>query len=533
MKKIFYFTAAVLLALLPGGCFEDKGNYNYLTFGDVTVETVSGLYEHNAKLGDHLSIPAKVTIIGDDISESDLTYQWELKNSSVFVDLPDQTGKNFDRDLGPDDYFNSYSTYMVRLKVMWKSSNGVDFEAYSPLVSIVISGDVGLMVMHGDASGVDIGLIGNDMFLVSATATTQERISYDNYSSINGGKIPGAGVSCMQQDISNVANAWIYAFTGEGMTYFSPITFERLGDYDDLFYSNPEFKFYQGKPEAILFQGYARVMIDGGDVFRENAPTKYLKRVEFTNTATPMPDYKMSKHSVFGYGKGSSSYMSSIFFDEIRRGFVRLQFGNPSTVSYYNSNKGLFNPNDMQADLLYFGWGGMANNQNNFLGIFEDDSDKVFIGEFKFDAPDEEGNTYARFKYDDLSSLPDFGDAEFYGFGINNTMCYYATDDAVYQFSVMGASGVSTGKKLLLGTDGDAAEMPFSGEITMMKVLRPSLTSATAAYKFYGEVLLVGTYENGEGALYAVMLDQMTGNALSYLKYTGFDRIYDANLKTR
>lgn len=529
MKKIFYFAVAACLAMLAGGCYEDKGNYDYSEFPEVTVIATSEIYTYNAKMGDHLNIP--MTVNAEGIEESEMEYVWEIKNSNVFIEIEDMKGKkDFDRDLGPDDYFNNYATFVMRLIVKY-SVRGYEFEAYSPLISVVLSGDTGLLVTHGNDTEVDLGLICNDIFLLSASTTTEEKISFDNYSSINGSKIPGKAIFGKQHDHTNVANAWIYVLTDQGMTTASAVTFEELYDYDDLFYSTPDYKYYQGKPEALFTYSTNRVLIDGGDIFLQSPPSRFARRVDFSSSITiPMPEYSISEHSVFEYGKGISA---TVGFDKLRRGFVKFYFNLAEPVVYYNSTKGPFNPNDMKADPLHFSFGGMANESNNFIGVFDGDDGELFIGEFNFNAPDEEGNTWARYKYP-TTSLPDFENAKFYGFGITNAMCYYATDDAVYQYAVAGVSGINTGRKLSLGESGQT-EFPFSGEITMMKVLRPSLNSnsATTHYQFYGELLLVGTYENGVGTLYAIHLHPTTGNALDYLSFTGFDRIYDANLKTR
>lgn len=133
------------------------------------------------------------------------------------------------------------------------------------------------------------------------------------------------------------------------------------------------------------------------------------------------------------------------------------------------------------------------------MGVFRGDDDELFLSEFKFDAPDQEGNTWARYKYT-TESLPEFASAKFYGFGIASAMCYYATDKAVYQYALSGGNGIGFSSKLLLGTEGPS-EFPITGEITMMKVLKPGMATYRAPdqYQFYGQILLVGTYENGGG----------------------------------
>ncbi|MCL2562024.1 MAG: PKD-like family lipoprotein [Rikenellaceae bacterium] len=532
MKRSFYITAVALLTFVFSGCYKDKGNYDYISLAEVTIETTSGIYTFNQKLGDHLTIPMTVTVRGG-ISESDLTYQWDFKNSAVFRDLEGHTGKNFDRDLGPDGYFNTYGTFITRLRATWVE-NGFTFEAFSPLISIVLSGDPGLMVLHGDNTGLDVGMVIDNMFLVLAASSTTEKVVYNSYSSVNGSRIPGEGITVIQQDNTNVANAWCFVLTDLGMVFFEPVNFQKLGDYDDLFFSVSGRKYYQGKPEAI-FCWSPRAVIDSGDIFYQFAGSQFGLRTEFIwSGVNYLPEYKVSKHAIFANGRGITNLVA---FDELQRRIIRfgtLSTGGSSNVLWlFDSNNGPFNLNNMQADLLHLSWGGMISNQDNFVGVFKDDTDELFLGEFRVTGADAVNNTWAQFKYS-VDLLPNFADAKFYGFGITNNLCYYATDNAVYQFGLAGATGTTVGRKLLYGID-SPVDFPFSGEITMMKVFRPSLSSMTAAtyYHLYGEVLLVGTYENGEGTLYAIRLSQGNGNAISYKSWGGFGRIYDADLKTR
>lgn len=64
-----------ILSILQAGCYEDKGNYDYTTVDEVTIE---GEYElvYRLKMGERLSIPMTLELNGFD--ESQLEFKWEF-----------------------------------------------------------------------------------------------------------------------------------------------------------------------------------------------------------------------------------------------------------------------------------------------------------------------------------------------------------------------------------------------------------------------------------------------------------------------
>ena len=68
----------------------------------------------------------------------------------------------------------------------------------------------------------------------------------------------------------------------------------------------------------------------------------------------------------------------------------------------------------------------------------------------------------------------------------------------------------------------------------MMKILKPlknTSGSLKVDYYNYNKIMLVGVYKNGEGVLYSLKLNEATGDVISFKTFSGFDRIYDANIK--
>ena len=516
MKRIFYFTAFVVLAFLQWGCYKDKGNYDYTDLGGITVDVTSEIYEYRVTLGERLTIPMTVT---SDIPEAELGYTWEVGVSSRFPAFTE--GKDLDYVVGPNEYFPSYGTFIVKLKVT-RQVNGYSAAVYSPLIRIIVGGESGLMVLHGSDTESDLAMITHPDFMINAGTQVAQNITYNLYSSANGGeKLPGKGVLAIQQHTpnSNATTSNVHIVTDRTSVVAAAAGVVKKSDYVDLFYSLPGYPaFCKGDPQRFQFFGTTRVILDGGDLFVMNASSN--PKISVRNEFDGIPNYKISKHSYFNSG----SYM----FEETGRRFIYASTQGSGTLSYttYNSTRGAFNVNDMQADLLFFDRGGSS--VNNYLGVFKEDDGTIFLGEINFSAPDQDGNTFARAKYG-ITDLPGFESAKFYALGSNSSLCYYATSTDVYHYAILGGGLTTTGRKLMMGTE----QVPFSGEVTMMKILRPLVTGATTnVYQYHSRMLLVGTYENNVGTLHAIVLDELSGSALSHKTYTGFGRIADANLKS-
>ncbi len=509
MRKIVYHTFLAALAFVAWGCYEDKGNYDYTDIGDVSLDIESGVYAYRVMLGDRLAIPATVT--AENPGQA-LEYAWEVAVQGAFSEFAE--GRDLDHIMGPDEHFPTYGEYKIRLKAV-RTIDGLAAEAYSPVVTVTVSGESGLMVLHGDDTQSDIGVIQDPDFILEAGTRIDERVIYDNYSASNGAKIPGKGMIAVQHHTGAAATSHVYVVTDRTALFAAAAGLVREGGYADLFMSlDGTEPLYQGKPEAFGFYGSYRAVIDGGDLFTMgNASPKFSIRTEFIG----MADYKASEYSYLD----TRGYI----FDMLSRRFfsASIQGGTSTPVTSYHSTKGPFNVNDMQADLLFFDRGGAS---GHFMGVFKKDDGGIFLGEINFDAKDDATGTYAHARYSP-DNLAEFASARFHAFGSNASMCYYATAGSVYQYAVLGGSGTTTAMKLMTG----AEPVALTGEVTMMKILAPRVAGG-GTYQYQDRMLIVATYENGAGTLHAFVLDPLSGSALTHKQFTGFGRIADANLKT-
>lgn len=136
-----------------------------------------------------------------------------------------------------------------------------------------------------------------------------------------------------------------------------------------------------------------------------------------------------------------------------------------------------------------------------------------------------------QYRYD-LSGWSDVqsGKAIDWAFGENYiNMCFYATADGVYQFAVDNGQISSAPAKLRMQ---DNSEVAFEGEVTMMKLLNPTVNGG--GYYMANTEMVVGTYGGaaGTGILYSLELEPWSGRVISVKEYTEFDEIYDVDIKT-
>lgn len=138
-----------------------------------------------------------------------------------------------------------------------------------------------------------------------------------------------------------------------------------------------------------------------------------------------------------------------------------------------------------------------------------------------------------KYKYD-LMHLEDVRNGRVidWAFGTSfMNMCYYATPEGVFRFS---ADNGKTIRSEPLMTEKNE-KIQFEGDITMMKILKPDIFSGDNNDTYYksNEQMLVGTYGGtpGSGILYSIELETLSGRVASVREYTGFDKIYDVNIK--
>lgn len=517
MRKVYIY----LMMLLATACYEDKGNYDYTSLQDLTIGLTYDTYERG--IGSQLQIDP---IVATDIDDSDLDWQWEIGTYSEehdgywnFVKFAE--GRKLDYTCKLGGYFEAPGTYRLRLHARQKSS---ERSFYSPVVTLsLISQLSGLVVLHGNEQECDIALLKASDFLVNE-GSVETSLNAHCYSDASGEKIPGKGISIIQANTNylyNVDMAFVVAITDQTGVWASYADLSKGGDWNSMFLPGIN----KGNPQFYDVQEQHIYAVDDGQIFpRTNSFSLF-----------PIPSEPLSAYDAGSRLFYTSGKVQGFFFDKLSRGFIVTT--NTYGLAVFSSNAGdyvksfpttgagaKFNIAGMNADLVYVDKGGV---NEHFLAVMKDDAGEYFLAELAWNAATDDEVAYARY---DVNTLPGVPDAKFWAFGDSQqTMCYYATADKVYRFTANPSLALASGE---LTTD-NGEKIVFDGEITMMKVLKPAVTSGSLGVNYYNrnKILLVGVYKDGQGTLYSLKIKQATGNVESYTTYSGFDRIYDANIK--
>jgi hypothetical protein len=517
MKRLYL---AFFLALLFAGCSKDLGNYDYTELQELTITVPYTSYQ--VGIGETLAITPEVKT---EISELDLTYQWEIGYTpahSQYSFLKFAEGKDLNFVCKLFEYMKSPGSYSIRLHVIQKS-NGRSF--YSPVISLSVTSKIsGLVVLHGDDNQSDIALLKATDFLVNQGSIATSLIP-NLYSSVNGEKIPGKGVSIIQTItyfLNNADRATVVAITDKGGVWAKYADLAKGGDWNSMFNSGIN----SGKPQFYTTQDQAVYAVDNGVLFPRNNNSYNI---------FPIPGIGTTQYyaaSPFFYTK--SGRVQGFFFDKNTRGFVETTNLNAytsfssSASNYFKQivTSRYFNLAAMNADLVYMDKGGLG---GHYLAVMKDDGGNRYLAEINWSASYDADIPAARY---DMSVLPDINNAKFYAFGDDQVaMCYYATPSKVYRFTASPGNDLSSAYNELKMEDG--TPITFDGEITMMKILKPLKNSSglKVQYYNYNRILLVGVYKNGHGTLYSMNVNQATGGVISYTTFAGFEKIYDANIK--
>lgn len=519
MRTIYYLFALLLLV----GCYKDKGNYDYSDLDAMKISLPFTSYEVGA--GKQLSIDP---VVETAIPDSDIQWQWDVTftpSNSYIGFYKFAEGKKLDHVFSLSDLMPSTGTYSIRLHAK-QISSGREF--YSPVTTLRITSEyTGLMVLHGDDTQSDIGLLQATDFRI--TEGTMETVSIPNlYSSLNNNqKIPGKGISVVQTVTAylyDINRARVVALTDEDAAWISYADFSKLGTWDDMFMPgvNP------GQPQSILPQGQVVYAVDGGQLFgRLNGSYEVFP--------VPLPGAQGYYAATPFFEVGTNARIQGFFFDKNTRGFVTCTnmynfsgFSDKVTsgISQVVTAK-YFNMAAMNADLVYVDRGAR---QNHYLAVMKEANGNKYLAELDWSAAADADIPFAKY---DMQVLPNINDAKFHAFGNNQVaMCYYATPTKVYRYTANNGETLAGKSNELRLQNGDP--IVFDGDITMMKILKPlQNTSGSLMVNYYNfnKIMLVAVYKNNQGTLYSLKLDESTGDVISYTTYTGFNKIYDADIK--
>lgn len=538
MRYIHYILVSWLLCLavlLFVSCYEDKGNYDYVELGEVSISFPANDYAR--AIGTTLSVVPQVQT---DIPEDDLRYQWEVGcGSSLTGARPEfrllQEGRDLNYDCHITELMPAPDTYVLRLHVV-QASTKRDF--YSEQLRLTLSGLTGMMVLHDQDTKSDIGIVVADEFRPATSGEKVETQVFPHYfSEGNGGaKIDGVGKLLLQLKGGSAKFGNYHAVVAvtdraNVAASYGGLTVLEGGWSDLLFYGGLN----RNRPQAIFFSGnndpmytfLSAYIFDGGELFsRQNA--EYVIRPNLGGENAYIPGYDLAPY-IIKPSSNSSGGVQVYLFDNLSKqflistnewGILMTSTPNEKYLARLDVPAARINPAEFNADLLYWGIGGL---DNHSLAVMRRADGRRFL--FEMDMTTGSNFSLIPVATYEMDQLPDIGNAFHYAFiedGNTIYACFYATPSGVYRFTVDGQGTALSAEPLkFLGGTG----LDFTNErVTMLKIIDHQGS----------DMMLIGTYNesNAVGTLHAMTIDPVNGCVTGEVKsYGGFGHITDVCLK--
>lgn len=493
MNKRFIIQIILLLFVISGlwNCYDDKGNYDYKDLISLQIDTVGIKAEQTAYQFENFNVPVNIKYAGD---EKNLSYEWKIypQDPTKDEDVPkyDSAVVLYTKAVFDTIIYEVPGAYYLTLTVTDKSQDLKEYFTMKLNVETLVSR--GLCVMDEKNGLYDLNMIKSAKLLTDITKS-EEQIYYNVYSSVNNteitnGKFLGRGTSS--------ANNVLYFFTETGGLKLDVNTYEIISNDYSSWFSLP--MSITGAPGAYMITGRPlEVIIDDGLVYAWDhmsmGTTSFGDRLEGDYEAAPyLP-------------RISTSNFATVIFDMKNKRFAPIgQFG--SNVGSFESTSGEFDLNNIGATKeLKF----MENGFNSYTyAVFYDTETSaysLYVADF---SGSEEATPVKKYS---MAGCDGLTENSLYTFGNQGNVCFYASGSDLYQYKY-----ASTNKGTVVHS--------FNGEtITGIEVFKSS------GHPEDGKLLIVATETGGEGKIYFIDFDELTGAITGGTTdpYTGFGRIVD------
>jgi hypothetical protein len=543
LKNRTTLIAAQLMVLgIVQSCYEDKGNYDYQNLpGAISISIPETNYSKGLAQ-DTLFIKPEVKYSGP---EEDLTYEWQYFNASNEDNNLGEfetfaVGKDLAYKVGIDEVVTGIGTYTFRLAVSNKNligdaENTGTNQTYSKTVNLEVGYDrnyLGLMVLHGNGSESDVGLIEDPLFVPNPSVAVEMNVNPTFYSEFNAGeKIPGVGhtISLWGNDLpegfgsplNNQTN--ILVFTDQvGYRLDQQSMIRETIDYSfmlpDPSMASNTVEAYEDRSRSTP----AKAFVQDGQIFYGDMFSPL--RSEEPYRAAPIIDL------VYYSNNSTNVSIGVLGFDEISKAFIY----SPRTTGTLLLKKFPTSFNGFGVDLSDTG----ANLEYletrtlffNTMAVMNDiESGSKFLLELGLQRTPLEYSVMGKY---DMSALPIVNEIEAYAFGWGDNLNYLATNQKLYQYFYNTTNSVE-----------ELYSFPPDEQVNMMKIIKeePEYGGPFESRLFYNshKLMAVATKTGGgKGKLYIFEIDWVTGELLLVRTYDGteydgenFGVIYDVDIK--
>lgn len=500
MKKLTYLQSLFcFIAVCLTACYEDEGNYNYLSeeeTGVIKIDTIGMANRYalsSMNLGDRIEMAPNVSYS----NMNNLRYRWLAVPLEDYQYKPVQVGnalvypsadtishdKKLDWivDLEPGQY-NFY--YLVEdtikgLKAYFNFNYG----------SINTAGTLGGLYMLAEYNGeTDIDVYTSNLMLIFGGDAQYPRY----YSETTGRTIPGKPRFIRGSHTGKTSRDGYLVATDQTMLRLNTVALETMDTWNDMFYEvptvfNPQYAYFTNNADFLVNDGKLHVL--------------YTNQTNDRKFSSPIAgDYEaytfLAHQTKTSWGAVEGAINADQIIYDTKNQRFRPYFPYGTSISNFNSTNGdaWINANNIPSDpvAIFNGYSGQT-----YCIIVEDNVHYLY--RFNFYNRVDNGDLSAdgqRSKID-LSACTGIAQATIFAANNAGTAFYYATDNGVYSFSP--SSGEST------------SNLIYTCEPT--EVVTAMYTWNSSGFPTAGALLWVALWDNSkqEGKLLEYEIDNNAG----------------------
>lgn len=447
MKKLSYIIILILglTALLPS-CYKDDGNYNYTEVPEIKIDTTGVTIESNyftVNIGDTVIVNPTVNYAYPE----NLSYRWllmpfpynpEIAGNTTQYPTPDTIAETLNLNWIVNVEPGGYRYYLEVRDTVFGLSDNIYPNPSNYLNVVSANSFLALMCLSEYDGNTDIDIYYTGLALIF-NGQTQTHF----YSEKSGNLIPGSPAL-----LSYCSNGYYYAFTDQEGRRLDMNDYLTMENFDEMFYSTPPLaaQEYRYVKNQELFINNNKLHVINNNLSNDR---KFSAAIAGDYQAFPYLTLKSYRNN---------SAVTCVVFDEKSKSFLRYytngtslaKFSAASSEAYVDAN------NLPSVPLAIFTYDGQKTGV-----ILKDEEGKTALWLYNFWVEDDSnlsGNG-SRSKID-LSNCEDIENATMFYAETSGSSFHYATDKAIYGFSI--TSGETTANKVYDLPEGDEVTCMYS-----------------------------------------------------------------------
>ena len=409
-----FFAIALLLLL---GCAKDKGNYEYTTLNNFTVNNIAE--DYTVYQGDTLKIEP---MIAEDQATTDrFSYAWTIEK-------PQQGGRNQETadTLSKERTFNKAvglgpGTYLFKF-TMTEKSTGI-YAAKTSSLMVITAFESGWVALEETPKGGDLSMI------VDGTKKTYHNL----FSNANLGKYMPLPLSGLFMGNFVAKTKPVFITANQYNKVLDPLSFKEAGDTKDVFVipgtTNRVMTYLASNgPSSLVSTGFSAAIINGKYTIADTYSSNELKFVE------PIAgDYELAPYAGILYDSKTKRDVHVIFFDKKNSRFIYFPYGSLKMNTVFTGKT--FDPLKINQEIVY----ATIMDNGGYNALFKDSQNTYHLYQFIYRTSDGSINARSYFTMD-AASLPNIGKATAFTGSPRSQIMYYAAENQVYMLEFLNKS---------------------------------------------------------------------------------------------